>query len=587
MLSYLFWSVLLRTGQLAIESSTTVLCGLLVAAVLRRMLGAEGTRRLFGGAGWNGLLRAWAVGTLLPVCSLGVIPIAREMRRAGVPSGTILAFVLAAPHINPLSLLYGLTLSEPLVIICFALGSLLVALAAGAVWDRLLARENDHVPPGDEPMPAPGLKRLTSVLVTAGREVVSPTMGYILLGLVFTGLLAGLLPHGCLGTTMRHDDVSSPLLMTGLALPAYSGPLQGMMRLGLMFEHGNSVGAAFALFELGIGINVGLIAWLVVQFGWRRVFLWIGMVVAITLFLAYAAERPLYFAHEEATHTHAFDEWTNPFASDAGADWPAVRAKLLQKVEVLEPVALGGLALLFLVGVVARRLDRGGRLEAWLTVAPPTSDRPPSVWNRSVPGPVLGLVGLAGLVAFSVVALYVYYPAPDEAFEEILRVRADALVAVMTGHREEAIRQIQQWDLLTRKLQVGVLIRTGRLDPEVSKVTEDLRETLEEVRDALLAGNVAEAQEMLPKLEAAYTKCRTAYRGASGAGAQRTPATLMLLSELLLWRGLLGFRDGLQDREPEMGRGGIEARQGCTTRPLEFRLAQRLRLDLNRAGGGA
>jgi uncharacterized protein len=34
---------------------------------------------------------------------------------------------------------------------------------------------------------------------------------------------------------------------------------------------GNSVGAAFALFELGIGVNLGLIVWLMIQFGWRRV----------------------------------------------------------------------------------------------------------------------------------------------------------------------------------------------------------------------------------------------------------------------------------------------------------------------------
>src|SRR5919108_2871168 len=135
MLLTMFCGTLLRTGQTAVEASTTLLCGLLVAGVMRRMLGAEGTRRLFGGSGWNGLLRAWGIGTVLPVCSLGVIPIAREMRRAGVPSGTILAFVLAAPHINPLSLLYGLTLSEPLVIISFALGSLVVALLAGDLWE--------------------------------------------------------------------------------------------------------------------------------------------------------------------------------------------------------------------------------------------------------------------------------------------------------------------------------------------------------------------------------------------------------------------------------------------------------------------
>src|SRR2546421_6231072 len=127
--------------------------------------------------------------------------------------------------------------------------------------------------------------------------------------MVCSGLLAGLLPHGCLGTTMRHNDWVSPLLMTAIALPAYSGPLQGMMRLGLMFEHGNSVGAAFALFELGIGINLGMIAWLMGLFGGRRVLVWLALVAASTLGLAYAAERPLYFAQEETGHTHAFDEW--------------------------------------------------------------------------------------------------------------------------------------------------------------------------------------------------------------------------------------------------------------------------------------
>jgi hypothetical protein len=504
MLSTVLWGAALRTGQLAVEASTTLLCGLLVAGVLRRMLGAAGTRRLFGGAGWCGLLRAWAVGTVLPVCSLGVIPIARELRRAGVPGGTILAFVLAAPHINPLSLLYGLTLSEPLVIVCFAAGSLVVALLGGALWDRLLATGTDAPPPGDEPMPAPGLKRLAAVAVAAGREATGPTMGYVLLGLVATGLLAGALPHGCLGMTMRHDDWRSPLLMTAIALPLYTGPLQGMMRLGLMFEHGNSVGAAFALFELGIGVNLGLIAWLAGLFGWRRVLAWVAAVAAATLVLAYAAERPLYFAHEEVGHTHAFDEWTNPFPTGSAVAGAAVRDKLLQKVEVLEPVALGGLALLVLVGLAARKFDRGGGLDVWLTKARPVSHRPVSAWNRDVPGPVLGLVALLGLVVFGAVALFIYYPAPREALDEMVQVRTEALTAVRTGHKDEATRQIQNWDLLTRKLQVGVFIRTWRMDADVASATEDLRERLEELRDALLAGDTDVAKNLLPKVEGSY-----------------------------------------------------------------------------------
>ena len=200
-----------------------------------------------------------------------------------------------------------------------------------------LAKPSDDIPPGDEPMPAPGVKRLAAVVVTAASESVNPTMGYVLLGFLVTGLISGLLPYGCLGTTMRHDDSTSPLLMVAIALPLYTGPLQGMMRLGLMFEHGNSVGAAFALFELGIGMNVGLIVWLGVLFGWRRVLVWFLLITLVTLGLGYAAESPLYFAKEEVSHTHAFDEWASPFAGGYGVGWEAVRESLVKKVSILEP----------------------------------------------------------------------------------------------------------------------------------------------------------------------------------------------------------------------------------------------------------
>lgn len=187
----------------------------------------------------------------------------------------------------------------------------------------------------------------------------------------------------------------------------------------------------------------------------------------------------------ETGHTHAFDDWTSPFVSGTGANWEAAR-----------PV---------------RRGQAGGG-EVWLAEAPPATDAPKSVWNRDVPGPVLGAVALLGLVVFSVVALYIYYPDQRQAFEEITRVRAEAVTTVHSGRKEEAIRQIQHWDLLTRKVQVGVFIRTGTMDAETGKVTEDLRECLEDLRDALLADNLARAKELLAPVEEAYRKCRSSYR---------------------------------------------------------------------------
>lgn len=510
MTAAVFWGVVVRVGQTAIEASTTLVIGFLVAAVLRRMLGAAGTRRLFGGEGLGGLVRAWAIGSLLPVCSLGVIPVAREMRRAGVPSATILAFLLAAPQLNPLSFLYGLTLSDPTVILCFVAATMVVAVLGGEAWKRGFERPADTLPAGDEPLPAPGLKRLAAVLVTAAREAVGPAIGYVALGVGFTGVIAGLIPQGALATSMRHDDPTSPLLMALVGVPAYSGVLPGMMRIGLMFEHGNSVGASWVLFELGVGLNVGLVVWLARQYGPARVGGWLLLVCVVVVAAGYAAEPALYSAHEEASHTHAFDDWASPFpAGDVPLAW--VRDKLLQKVEVLEPVALGLLAVLLLLGLGLRRFDPTERLDGWLTAAAPAADAPAEWWNRPVPGPVLGLVSLGGLVVFSVVALFIYYPAPDDVFKEVSRVRADAFSAVRSRNAEEAVRQLQHWDLLTRKLQVGVFLRTGRLDPEAAKRAEDLRERLEEIRDALLDGDADGAIGRITPVEAAYQACRAAF----------------------------------------------------------------------------
>ena len=113
----LFWGAVLRIAQALVQAAPTILVGFIVAGVFRRLLGHAGTRRLFGDNGWRALPQAWAGGMLVPSCSLGVIPVVREMRRAGVSGGAILAFGLTAPLFNPISVLYVLTLADPIVIL--------------------------------------------------------------------------------------------------------------------------------------------------------------------------------------------------------------------------------------------------------------------------------------------------------------------------------------------------------------------------------------------------------------------------------------------------------------------------------------
>jgi hypothetical protein len=102
------------------------------------------------------------------------------------------------------------------------------------------------------------------------------------------------LPFGILGGTMSHDNPWAPLTMTGVALPAYATPMVAMSQLGSMFQHGNSVGAAFILLCFGAGMNLGLLAWMWWHYGWKKLGIWFGIMLLIVIGISYGVEGPLY-----------------------------------------------------------------------------------------------------------------------------------------------------------------------------------------------------------------------------------------------------------------------------------------------------
>ena len=199
-----------------------------------------------------------------------------------------MAFAMTAPLFNPLSILYGLTLSEPFVILSFAFCTMLVVTAVGFFWNKLFSFATH-----EEPSPPPvsyGVKRMVAVVVAAAREIVGPSLGYIGFALLGVVLLSAVLPPGSLQSTMEHDNPYAPLAMTAVAIPAYATPLVAMSQLGSMFQHANSVGAAFVLLTLGAGINLGLIAWVMRNYGVSRGLGWLAILLPVVLGLAYAIE---------------------------------------------------------------------------------------------------------------------------------------------------------------------------------------------------------------------------------------------------------------------------------------------------------
>lgn len=468
---------LIRILQGFAQAAPTLLVGLLIAAILRYYLGHHGTRRLFGGDQWRSLPQSWLVGMLLPVCSIGVLPILFEMRRAKVKPGAMSAFALSAPLFNPLSLLYGLTLSRPLVIMFFALGSLVVVTTLGFFWDAIVkSGESSTATNGEDDAPADhliGLRRVFATLVHFSREATGTTMLAALVALSGLAVLAAVLPYGSMQSAVERDDWWAPLRMLFVAVPVYATPMLAMSQLGMMFQHANSPGASFTLLILGAGMNFATPLWFGRHYGWKAASMWMAGLLLIVLGLSYAINRPLIPPGvEPAGHTHAFDIYTNPLSAFHIMNVDTFR-EMIEKVTDISVIAsLGVLAIVAALGLLFRllRVDEASLVKnaaagSFASSTLTTDGEARRGLDIIVPPGVIGATMLAGLVALSGVACYAYYPSPSECLDEISMARAECLSAANSGQIEHALFWLPVWEDWSRRLEVGTFIRRGEIRP--------------------------------------------------------------------------------------------------------------------------
>ena len=335
---------------------------------------------------------------------------------------------------------------------------------AGLLWDQFFP----DTAAAEDPPPAPvrqGVTRLAAVAVAGAREAAGGTVPLLLVALLGPFLLGVVLPKGYLGAAVNGDNALAPLVTAAVAVPAYASPMAAMGTVGSMFQHGNSVGAAFAMLALGAGTTLGLLAWAWRAYGLTRTAAMLAAVVGVTLALSYGVDRPLRpRGAEEGGHTHAFDRYTAPFPPSQADPWAAAWRELSDGVEVHEQFALVALAVALLAGLGLTLADRAGRTEAWLE-RPAGGDAaeggPAGRFDVALPAPVLGGAALAGLAAVSVLGCYTYYPPPGECFDQLWVMQGEAMTAATSGDRDRAEEFIPACEGWAKRAQVGYVLRNG------------------------------------------------------------------------------------------------------------------------------
>ncbi|MCH2202800.1 MAG: permease [Fuerstiella sp.] len=518
-----FWSGILRIAYAMVAAAPFLMAGVLAAGILRGMVGTARVRKILGVGHWSGPFRAWGVGVLLPICSLGALPVARELRRAGIPSGTVLSFVLVAPVLNPVSIIYGLSHIEPVTLIYFAIGTFVVSTGIGMIWNWCVAGEKDVVPDSLEQAPRHSLHRVAVVGDTAARSLFGPVMVDYGLALLAVGFLGAFLPHGVLQTGMTRDNIFAPVIMGLVAIPVYVTPTDVMMHFGHIVRDGYSLGAAFALIVLGAGANVGVANWLRRDYGFRSLMLFVSLLIGSTLVIGFTADRTI--VHGKATmedHTHAFDSFTRlakVSSDEAGLTWVVKKVReSIQKHEaagIAEVVGLGLLGLIFAVGLTLRLTGDRFSVEHMLKPGDDTDDKTAPSWDPTLTAKQLVLISAVGVGVLASIGLYVFYPDPGTLINEMQLIRVEAYDAVRAEDTDEFQRRIAQWRRQAEKLPASSLIRG-------QSMTDGMRETLSELLYGLkvLEGHMAnrrfdDAKMMRMYLERLFRECCDEFRGVS------------------------------------------------------------------------
>ncbi len=206
-----------------------LLIGAFVSALLQVFLPDETLIKLFTAHKWLGFPIAMILGFFLPVCDCGIVPIASRLTQKGVPLEEAMVFMLAAPAVNPitiLSTLYAFPGQPQYAFYRIGFG-LLIFLIAGLTL-RLTHQEAPLVLSGGSvttcscgtigcPPPHSGkLGKIESVFMIAGQEFLS--MGrYIIVGSFLCTVLQQVIPAFLFQSTGTVIAMIVPILLMLLA----------------------------------------------------------------------------------------------------------------------------------------------------------------------------------------------------------------------------------------------------------------------------------------------------------------------------------------------------------------------------------
>jgi len=124
--------------------------GFLLSGLIHEFVPSRWVEKHLGGGGMKPILYSTLIGTILPICCLGSLPVAVSLRQKGARLGPVLAFLVATPatSITALLVTYGLLGLKFTIFIFFAV--IAMGLIMGLVGNKVEGKAKVIVSPAEQ-----------------------------------------------------------------------------------------------------------------------------------------------------------------------------------------------------------------------------------------------------------------------------------------------------------------------------------------------------------------------------------------------------------------------------------------------------
>jgi hypothetical protein len=291
--------------DLALETAPVLLLGLVLAAGLQ----VFGSRIRLGwltrGSFFGQAVRGAVVGTPLPMCACGVLPLGASLRHRGVGAAAVVAFLIATPELGIETLLLtGKFLGWPFAFLrlAAAVGLAILAGVAFARWAPRPPTAAHSLDEGADPeASAPSFRQFLHQL----DELVIHVGPWTVAGLVVAAYLQAVLaPQVIAAWGQGGLDV---LVTAAVAVPSYVCAASATPMAAVLLAKGMSPGAILLGLLLGPATNVATVQFLRASYGDAATWRGLAVLVVASFGLAFAVNALRWSPQPLAVSLHGHD----------------------------------------------------------------------------------------------------------------------------------------------------------------------------------------------------------------------------------------------------------------------------------------